>query len=176
MMQLVARDTEERDEKRPYLDLARALVADAMRHHDTRWLTSYTGTFCMDMIGYKPSIKVRIENVTANKNQSTKISHLWLWKGKTRSLAGIARMEGVMLRTLQNRMNLGWDLERAISTPLKRETARRYNWKGKRRTLKEIADTTGVSYAVLYNRIYLGWTIEDAVKTPIAPSKKGRTL
>ena len=176
MMQLVARDTEERNEKRPYLDLARALVADAMRHHDTLWLTSYMGTFCLDMIGYKPSIKVRIEEITANQKQSTKISHLWLWKGKKRTLGEIARMEEMPVRTIQNRMNLGWDLERAISTPLKSETARRYSWKGKRRTLKEIADTTGVSYAVLYNRIYLGWTIEDAVKTPIAPSKKGRTL
>ena len=64
MMQLVARDTEERNEKLPYLDLARALVADAMRHHDTVWLTSYMGTFCLDMIGYKPSIKVRIEEIS----------------------------------------------------------------------------------------------------------------
>ena len=174
MMQLVARDTEERNEKRPYLDLARALVADAMRHHDTRWLTSYMGTFCLDMIGYKPSIKERIENVTANKKQSTKINHLWLWKGKTRSLAEIARMEGVMIRTLQNRLGGGWDLERAIKTPLKKDVARRFHWKGELRTLPEIAEDTGLNYNFLYNRIHSGWSVEAAVYTPLIESKARR--
>jgi hypothetical protein len=173
MMQTIGSNDQDRNEKLPYLDLARALVADAMRHHDTRWLTSYTGTFCMDMIGYKPSIKVRIENVTANKKQSTKISHLWLWKGKTRSLAEIARMEGVMLRTLQNRLGGGWDLERAIKTPLKKDVARRFQWKGELRTLPEIAEDTGRDYNLLYNRVCSnGWSIEKAVDTPTGASGK----
>lgn len=173
MMQTIGRTSQERNEKLPYLDLARALVADAMRHNDTRWLSSYMGEFCLGMLSYTPSVLARIEAVTADKNQAKKIKHVYMWKGKLLSISEIAKLEGVKRSILQNRVYIGWSLEKAVSTPLKEETQKKFWWKDRFYTLSEIAKATGRDYNLLYNRVCCnGWTIEKAVDTPTGASGK----
>lgn len=173
-MQLVARhDTDDRRIKYPYLDLARALIADAMRTNDTRWLNSYMGEFCLDMVSYTPSVLAKIEAVTADKNQPKKIKHVYMWKGKLRSIAEIARLEGIKRNILTNRVSYGWSLEKAVSTPLKTDLQKKFWWKDGMYTLPEIAKATGRDYNLLYNRVCSnGWSIEKAVDTPTGASGK----
>lgn len=176
MMQTIGRTSQERNEKRPYLDLARALVADAMRSNDTRWLNSYMGEFCLDMVSYTPSILARIEAVTADKNQPKKIKHVYMWKGQLRTIAEIARLEGVDKKLITSRLSGGWSLEQAVTIRLQSEISKRYWWKDKFYTLSEIAKATGRDYNLLYNRVCCnGWSIEKAVDTPTGASGKRRS-
>lgn len=174
MMQLVARhDTDDRRIKYPYLDLARALIADAMRTNDTRWLNSYMGEFCLDMVSYTPSILAKIEAVTADMNQPKKIKHVYMWKGRLRTIAEIAQLEGVSKKLITSRLSGGWSLERAVTSRLQSETSKRYWWKDGMYTLPEIAKATGRDYNLLYNRVCSnGWSIEQAVNTPTGSSGK----
>lgn len=173
MMVVAQHDTEDRRIKYPYLNLARALIADAMRANDTRWLKSYMGEFCLGMLSYTPSILTRIEAVTADMNQPKKIKHVYMWKGKLRSIAEIAQLEGVSQKLITSRISGGWSLEQAVTSRIKSETSKRYWWKDGMYTLSEIAKATARDYNLLYNRVCSnGWSIEKAVDTPTGASGK----
>lgn len=173
MMVVARHDIDDRRIKYPYLDLARALIADAMRTNDTRWLSSYMGEFCLGMLSYTPSVLARIEAVTADKNQPKKIKHVYMWKGRLRSIAEIAQLEGVSKKLITSRLSGGWSLEQAVTSRLQSETSKRYWWKDKFYPLSEIAKATGRDYNLLYNRVCCnGWSIEKAVDTPTGASGK----
>ena len=170
MMQLVARDTEERNKKQPYLNLARALVADAMRHHDTRWLTSYMGIFCMDMIGYTPSTIQNIHTATATRDKYSVIRK-YAWKGQMLCLERIAKMEGVSYSLLRDRISRGMDIHTAVTTP-GGKAVRKFTLNGEQRTLQEISKEIGISYNTLVGRLHYGWSFDDAVNIPVKKRKK----
>lgn len=162
-------NTHESSQRRPYLSLARALVADAMLNHDTRWLESYVGTLCLDMLSYTPTVKRQIKTAAAS-NQKHSLVRKFMWKGEILSLEKIAQMEGVSYTLLRERVNNGYDIETAIKTPRKEHsTAKCYTWNGQNKTLPQIAAESGMSYSVLYMRLSKGWSIEAAVKTPVRP-------
>lgn len=157
----------ESTEKRPYLSLARSLVADAILNHDIRWLESYVGKLCLDMLSYTPSVKKQIFSAAASKQKYSRVRK-FLWKGETRSLEEIAQMEGVSYSLLRDRVNKGYDIETAVKLPrYQHSTAKIYTWNGQSKTLPQIAAESGMSYSVLYLRLSLGWSLEDAVNTPI---------
>lgn len=162
-------NTHESPARMPYLSLARALVADAMLNHDTRWLESYVGTLCLDMLSYTPSVTRKIKTAAAS-NEKHSFVRKFMWKGEILSLEKIAQMEGVSYTLLRERVNNGYDIETAIKTPRKEHsTAKCYTWNGQNKTLPQIAAESGMSYSVLYMRLTKGWSIEDAVKTPVRP-------
>ncbi len=49
--------------------------------------------------------------------EPTKRSHLLTYQGKTQSLARWSREYNLAADTIRNRLNRGWDLEKALSTP-----------------------------------------------------------
>ena len=160
-------NTHESPARMPYLSLARALVADAVLNHDTRWLESYVGTLCLDMLSYTPTVRRQIMTAAAS-NQKYSMVRKFMWKGEILSLEKIAQMEGVSYTLLRERVNNGYDIETAIKTPRKQHsTAKNYTWNGQNKTLPQIAAESGMAYSLLYLRLSLGWSLEDAVNTPV---------
>ena len=72
-----------------------------------------------------------------------------------------AAENGVGYHTLATRVyNNGWEVEEAITTPLKKHSNPWAGW-------KETAIANGISSATFYNRIKRGWEPETAASTPV---------
>lgn len=94
------------------------------------------------------------------------------WKGKKyRSVAAIARAEGVPMALVQPRLNRGWTLKRAITTPKATVNAasRPVTVEGVRYESRSHACRAyGVSRNVALFRLQKGWSLKRALTTPVA--------
>jgi hypothetical protein len=95
------------------------------------------------------------------------------------SLKKLAAAAGVNYGALKHRIARGWDLDRALETPVKEVQATKqrlrpkYRYKGKLYSLKQLP--TDLSYPILYYRIVMkGWSVKDAVETPHRSQLKHR--
>lgn len=91
------------------------------------------------------------------------------------SFAAMARAYGLTMSMLRARLNAyGWDLEKALTTPLmkgpKQKACRDH--KGKEYpSLKEMGEAYGVPCNTVYSRMKKGWDLER-ILTPAAPRPK----
>lgn len=106
----------------------------------------------------------------ANKKEQAlnrRTNHILEYKGEFKTIEEWASITGIEYGTLWNRINLGWDVEKALTEPI-RETERFYTYKGISLTLKEWGKKVGISHRTLYNRINnYKWSIEKALTEPI---------
>lgn len=87
------------------------------------------------------------------------------------SITAMGKAYGLSFSALQRRLSDGWDLERALTTPLHTKPAFYVDHKGNRyRRQQDLADAYGISTTTLTQRIKDGWDLEKALTTPI----KGR--
>lgn len=101
--------------------------------------------------------------------------------GKTRSLNDWARRLGISPNVLHSRLHAGWSVERALTTPHKKElhppkpakptpTPRpTYELNGITGSVRDLADHFRVSYSTLYGRIRAGWPKEFWLAAPGFP-------
>jgi hypothetical protein len=98
-----------------------------------------------------------------------------LYKGKTWTIAELARHTGIKYITLSMRLRKGWPVEKAIEAPLREWP--KYDFKGRQMTIAEIANETGVSRGLLSARVARGMSVEDALRDDISDvSTKGTRM
>ena len=104
-----------------------------------------------------------------NNNARSNISITY--NGKTQNVASWAKEFNISKDTLGSRLKRGWDIERALTEPVK-SIGRTITFNGKTMRLCEWEKETGISVATISSRIQNGWTIEDALYTPLQRIRK----
>lgn len=73
---------------------------------------------------------------------------------------------GISVYTFYSRINSGWDLEKALTTPTKEEvkgiSCKDHNGKVFK-SIKEMCNYHNIVYTTFYNRIKSGWNLKDAL-------------
>jgi hypothetical protein len=94
-------------------------------------------------------------------------------KGKAKPLPVLASEYGIKQHVLNKRLFvLGWDIERALSTPVKAISRKFIEYNGITKSLCEYADEFNISRDILYNRIFnRGWSVERALTQPLRERK-----
>lgn len=115
------------------------------------------GNYCPDNCCWIPSEK------QARNRRTTK----WVeWQGRKMSLAEAAEISGLPYKQVHFRLKHGWDLEKALTTPLIKQESE----------IRKAAEKNGISYHLAYNRIYTyGWSFEDATSIPSAGKGANQT-
>ena len=85
------------------------------------------------------------------------------YKGKRFTLAELAEHHNIFWGTLRNRLDVyGWDLERALTEPVRK--ADTFRFRGKTKTLREWATEYDIPLETLRSRIRkLGWSLKEAL-------------
>ena len=97
------------------------------------------------------------------------------YRGKTYSLRGLAEVAEISYATLRSRLNGGWDVEKAVNTPLLGHPNRKWMFHGKMYTAAELARIHGnITTQAMCSRLKSGMTPEQAVATPL--TKGGRFI
>jgi hypothetical protein len=87
------------------------------------------------------------------------------------SMTAMGEAYGMPIAALQRRLKDGWELERALTTPVHTKPAVYVDHKGNQyRRQQDLADAYGISTATLSHRLKDGWDLEEALTTPV----KGR--
>jgi hypothetical protein len=109
------------------------------------------------------------------KRQRKRRQSIYVVNGRSMSISGWAKEIGVNPVTIYDRLNRGWSVEDALTTPAnatpankqpRKRQARQYEYKGRSLTLDQWSAETGIKRATLVARLNKGWTIERAIKTP----------
>ena len=82
----------------------------------------------------------------------------------------LAELTGIKVYTLHRRICiLGWDVERAVDTPVRTKQHRRMiEYQGKQWTVTQLAEYAGIGRHTLYARIFnYGWTVEESVNVQV---------
>jgi hypothetical protein len=147
-----------------------------------RWLHSFE-CFLEDM-GEPPSTRHSIERIDVDGNyepdnctwipledqQYNRRNSLRLeFQGKTQALALWAKELGLDVHLLQNRLKLGWTVERAFTTPVDRRFGHLslHTFQGKTQSLSAWSRELKINRATLEKRLRSGWSIEKAFSTPV---------
>lgn len=88
-------------------------------------------------------------------------------KGKMyKTLRAMAEAWGIEYRTFLARLDAGWTIERALTTPLHQWRNHAVDHTGREFTsMRKMAKAWGISPGVFFDRLYMGWSIEKALTT-----------
>jgi len=99
------------------------------------------------------------------------------FNGEAHTIAEWAKRIGIVPKSLRDRLDAGWPLEKALTTPpqpsVKRAMTLEYN--GIKKTVAEWAKQFGMTPATLHNRLYRGLSVEEALLTPLDTRGRGNT-
>lgn len=160
---------------RPWISLARAMVADACREGSLEWFGTYQGQLCMDALEYTPSTTKDILDACKRRcPKKTRDKGLHLFRGRYKSVARIARETGIPDRTIRGRLRRGASIEEATREDYSRARNNHlYPWKGEMLTIPEIGRREGVPAKRISRRISNGWELRRAVYAPPSRGKGG---
>lgn len=86
-----------------------------------------------------------------------------------------AQKLGITVRTIHQRIERGWDVEDAISTPYVPHKNRVGLGNPKyEANIKQAAEKTGLTAVNIYQRLGRGWPLEKAISTPNLKKKKNK--
>lgn len=147
-----------------------------------RWLESFSNFF--DDMGERPFVGATLERVDNSKGYSkanckwatrheqmanTRASRILTYNGETKCIAEWARSIGVNSKTIHYRLNQGWPLAKALTTPAtpaEERTAKMLTFNKETRSLTGWARKLGINHASLCERLANGWPLEKALTTP----------
>jgi hypothetical protein len=149
--------------------------------YDPKWET-FEG-FYQDM-GDRPSLNHSLDRVDPNGHY-TKNNCRWAtvgeqnlnkrdnvrhsFGGESKTLVEWAESLGVPAKRLYNRYANGWDIERVLTTPIKKINHMgncEIKYRGNVYTKVQLAELFGISAACLTKRLQLGWSMERIANTP----------
>lgn len=121
----------------------------------------------------RSAIKTRLKNgwsvekaLTTPIGVENSMHHQLEHNGKTQNAAEWSRETGIPYSTIMDRINMGWETDRILTTP-EDARLRQITYKGKTQSMKEWADELGLSYQGVAKRIEsYGWAPEKAFETP----------
>ena len=130
--------------------------------------------------GYKPGLTIDRIDVNGNyepsncrwvtmqeQNYNRTDNHLLTYKGETKCLAEWESQLGIDHRTILIRLNNGWTVEQALSTPINNHLTK-ISYNNQTHTLAEWATITNINVGTLHSRLkILHWSIEKALTTPV---------
>ena len=89
------------------------------------------------------------------------------YKGKIYTLRQLSEETGLSKATLNSRLEAGWGIEKAVETPLRITTLRKYPYHGKMLTAAELAALNGtITTKTMRERLNNGMSPEQAVMEP----------
>jgi len=88
------------------------------------------------------------------------------YQGRTMAISDWADEYGIKLACLTGRLNNGWDIEKALTTPVGSTRARMLTFRGESKSLSEWSRLTGIRIATIHQRLGRGWSTEKALTTP----------
>lgn len=93
---------------------------------------------------------------------SISIDHCYEWNGESRPLRDWSLILGINLKTLYHRLEEGWSIDKAFSTPVKSRSATKYLTlpDGEQITTSALADRLGVPQSTVYSQVERGWSVE----------------
>lgn len=104
-----------------------------------------------------------------SNNRST--TRQFTYKDCTGTLYDIAAYTGVPRRLLRFRLDLGWDLTRAVEQPAHADE-HHVTFNGKTQSLAAWGRETGLGGACISERLRKGWCVRDALTLPKNPGRK----
>lgn len=104
--------------------------------------------------------------------------HPITWNNQTRNISDWARSVGMSPDNLMRRLDLGWDFERAITTPIKTP---QFADVLDNKPLQHVAADVGINPNTLTNRLKAGMDLDTAIATPVKEQRgpisfNGRTM
>ena len=123
---------------------------------------------------YEPG-NLRWADAETQANNTSKNVHL-THRGETLTVAQWARRMKVNYLVIWQRIyTYGWEVERAIETPVKPQRKAKLQFQGESLTVSQWACKLGIPRDTLHKRIYkYGWSVDAALTTPIRESINGR--
>jgi RNA polymerase sigma factor (sigma-70 family) len=109
--------------------------------------------------------KLGSQHKSSNKNLEQPLTY----RGRTQTLRQWSQELGLKHRAVQQRLERGWTVERALSTPSQGRTAERcLTWGGRTQSIVEWSRETGIPRATIVARLHHPdqWTIEQILTTP----------
>lgn len=89
------------------------------------------------------------------------------YKGETITVPELARRYGYTPGQIYSRLQLGWSIEKAITTPMRIQQAEKFEYKGKMYSTAEIsAMHGGINPSSVRLRLAKGMTVEEILNTP----------
>jgi hypothetical protein len=100
--------------------------------------------------------------------RNTSINHYVVARGERLTITEWAERVGIPSQRLWARINDGWDIERALTEPVREQPGieRQIEFQGVSRTLAGWAKATGIPRPTLHRRFRRGWDIEKTLTTP----------
>ena len=106
--------------------------------------------------------------------QNRRSSRMITYKNETKCLKEWAEKFNIIRSTLDVRLNHGWDIEKALLTPIN-EISKQFRYftiNGETKNVRRWADEYNMPYKLVIKRIGEGWDIERALMTPKRYKKK----
>lgn len=97
------------------------------------------------------------------------------FRGKIASITKHARDAGVAYRLVIDRLNRGWDAERAFTLPaVPQDTprGRLFTFRGETKGISQLARESGLVLETIQYRLARGWGIERALLTPVHKARE----
>lgn len=121
----------------------------------------------------RSAIKTRLKNgwstekaLTTPMGVENSMHHQLEYNGKIQNAAEWSREIGIPYSTIMDRIDMGWDTERILTT-IEDARLRQITYKGKTQSMKAWAEELGLSYQGIAKRIEsYGWSPEKAFETP----------
>lgn len=103
---------------------------------------------------------------------SVKFQHsgIFTYKGESKPLKELSKAKGVPYKTVRDRINKGWTIERALETKTVRR-AKNLVLNGVSKSPREWADELGWPIKIIQSRTGKGWSDEKTLTTPYIPIK-----
>lgn len=97
------------------------------------------------------------------------------YEGITDTISGWARRIGCGRESLADRIDSGWDIEKALGTPFSRNTPNRKTARvecdGKLLTIKQWSCESGIPDDTIRHRLKIGWATREAIFSPLLNNK-----
>lgn len=99
---------------------------------------------------------------------NTRTNHIVEYKGEKLTIAELCRKYHVNYSLLNDRINEGWEIEKALCE----KTREVITYNGVTKTVAEFAENYGMTYHQLKKRLMRGWEIERALTQPLRKRSK----
>jgi hypothetical protein len=100
------------------------------------------------------------------QNNNKRTNHLITYRGETKPMSVWAKQFGIPQRTVWDRMQYGWSLDRVFSNE-KHSIRRKITCDGKTMCVMDWSRLVGIGESTIRRRINLGWPIEKALTVPV---------